>query len=114
MTIMSDFVPGSVAFGLYENEFDRLTLDQKQSLLKLMSKVSESSFRRGFQHGARIPAGLRTIDPGELRYQWSLLKSPDPHSGVVLPAVERLEMEYPVLLDLGLYNSEVEPDAGDN
>jgi len=69
----SDFSKNSVAYPLHEDEFRDIDATTKKKLLRLMARISESSYRRGFQHG-----GLkwRTVDPVHLRFEISLDKSP--------------------------------------
>lgn len=94
-----------VAKGLHEGEFADLTPACRQKLLTLMARISESSFRRGLQHGIYftekgIP--LRT-DPWTFRYKATLGKSPCIDSkGRTPTALERLDMEHGfALLSLG-------------
>ena len=69
----SDFYPDSVGYPLRMDEFSHIDKATQKKLLRLMARISESSFRRGYQHG-----GLesRTADPVRLRYNFSLDKSP--------------------------------------
>lgn len=69
----TDFEKYSVAYGLQENEFDALDDKVKTKLLTLMSRISESSYRRGFQHGK---LNQKTINPSKLRFEISLDKAP--------------------------------------
>jgi len=104
----SSFTPNSVAFPLSHREFDHLDTKTKKKLARLMARISEKSYRRGFQHG-----GLegRTVDPVELRFNTPLKHSPwtdavnekgkwenSRHS-----SLERLFMEYSELVNLGFY-----------
>ena len=63
----------SVAYPLALDEFSDIDPSTKKKLLRLMARISEASFRRGFQHGK-----LETTiaDPFHLRYRVSLDKSP--------------------------------------
>lgn len=106
---MTDFfTPQSVAYKLRPGEFDDLSKSTKKKLIKLMARISEKSYRRGFQHG-----GLegRTIDPVKFRFDIDLKYSPwtdvvgkrgewvnSRHS-----SMERLFAEYRVLNQLGLH-----------
>ena len=72
----SDFYPDSVGYPLRMDEFSHIDKLTQKKLLRVMARISESSFRRGYQHG-----GLesRTADPNHLRYDVSLDKSPYTH-----------------------------------
>ena len=48
---MQDFVATSVAHGLKLGEFEHLSLADKKKLVRLMARIAERSYRRGFQHG---------------------------------------------------------------
>jgi hypothetical protein len=95
-----------VARGLYEWEFSELPSSQRMNLLTLMARISESSFRRGLQHGlyfAEKQIPLRT-DPWTFRYRATLDKSPCINAkGWTPTALERLNIEHGhELLMLGL------------
>lgn len=74
--------------------FDHLSGEDKKDLLTLFSMVSEKSYRRGFQHGDCIPVEERTMTPEELRFGWSLSKSPCIDGSPGHTAIERLFMEF--------------------
>lgn len=95
-----------VARGLHEWEFAALPSSQKMKLLTLMARISESSFRRGLQHGlhfAEKQIPLRT-DPWTFRYRATLDKSPCIDAkGWTPTALERLNIEHgQELLMLGM------------
>ena len=71
---MTDFIKESIAYGLKLGEFENLDKEVKRKLLKLMSRISERSYRRGFQHGKEIKG--KTVDPFIFRYKTSLKDSP--------------------------------------
>ena len=48
----SDFTSDSAAYGLKDQQFAHLSDSDQKKLLRLMARISEKSFRRGFQHGA--------------------------------------------------------------
>jgi hypothetical protein len=48
----SDFEARSVAYGLKEGEFENLPPLVRRKLIRLMARIAEQSYRRGFQHGA--------------------------------------------------------------
>lgn len=106
---MSDFIERSVAFGFNMDEFAKLPSHWQSRVLKLLSQVSESSYRRGFQHGAEIECE-KIIDPVELRFEWPIQKAPDPHSAKVSTAIDQLWIQYPVLSDLGFEDKEESDD----
>jgi hypothetical protein len=94
-----------IARGLHEWEFSELPASQRMKLLTLMARISESSFRRGLQHGlyfAEKQIPLRT-DPWTFRYRATLDKSPCIDSkGWTPTALERLCIEHRgALLALG-------------
>lgn len=98
---MSDFVPGSVASGLKMDEFRDLPDRVKRKLLRLMARISEQSYRRGFQHGIVI-GDRRCIDPSDFRFKRSLDKSPYTDGPGGYTSIERLQMECGVLHNIGL------------
>jgi len=98
-------ITAGVARGLYEWEFSELPSSQRMKLLTLMARISESSFRRGLQHGlyfAEKQIPLRT-DPWTFRYRATLDKSPCINAkGWTPTALERLCIEHSgALLALG-------------
>lgn len=95
-----------VASGLRDGEFADITTACRKKLLTFMARISESSFRRGLQHGlyfAEKQIPLRT-DPWTFRYRATLDKSPCIDSkGWTPTALERLSIEHGhELLMLGL------------
>ena len=102
----ADFVPESVGYPFRADEFSHLDEVTRAKLLTLMSRISEASYRRGYQHG-----GLksRVADPFILRFHVDLDLSP--LTDVVgasgewrcsnHTSADRLMMEYWVLRDLG-------------
>jgi hypothetical protein len=85
-------------------EFSGLTAEQQENVLILLSRISEKSFRRGFQHGYFMrDQGRDTVDPAVLRYEAPVDDSPDPDSGShgSMSALERLWLENAVLAELG-------------
>ena len=96
----SDFEKSSIAYGLHEDEFDGLPTSTKRKLVRLMARIAEQSYRRGFQHGA-VLENKAWMDPLELRYRQSLDESPYTHSPGGHTSVERLFMECMVLNMLG-------------
>ncbi len=101
-----------IGVGLHENQFADLDPALREKLLTVIARISESSFRRGLQHGACIAekgARLRT----DFRYRVPLDKSPpaDGRKGGWCPtALERLKYEHcDALLALGF--AEVLDDA---
>jgi hypothetical protein len=47
----SSFNTKSVAYGLRDGEFSELPEKTKKKLVKLMARLSEQAYRRGFQQG---------------------------------------------------------------
>jgi hypothetical protein len=94
----------SVAAGLHGGEFDELDTRTKKKLIRLMARIAEKSYRRGYQHGT-LPT--RTVDPSVLRFERSLDKSPWTDSPQSTSSVWRLFCECGELRQLGF----VEPDV---
>jgi hypothetical protein len=104
---MTNKIDTGIAKGLHENQFADLTPACRERLLTIMARISESSFRRGLQHGIYFTekgVRLRT-DPWTFRYKATLDKSPpiDGKKGGWLPtALQRLNIEHGMtLLELG-------------
>lgn len=86
-----------VGRGLCEGEFASLNERTLRRLVTLMSRISESSFRRGLQHGQHFERkGIRLwITPEKLRFDISLDKSPMPCSRFPkFSATDRLQFEH--------------------
>jgi hypothetical protein len=98
---MGDFIGSSVAYGLVHGEFEHIAEPDKQKLIALMSRISEQSYRRGFQHGCVMDSKQFDVSPIELRHEWPLGKSPYTDSAEVISSVERLFTEYGVLRSIG-------------
>jgi hypothetical protein len=99
----------SIAKNLHEGEFADITPACREKLLNLIARISESSFRRGLQHGlyfAEKQIPLRT-DPWTFRYRATLDKSPCIDAkGWTPTALERLNIEHGhELLLLGFVDS---------
>jgi len=71
-----DLVSHSVVCGLKLGEFRELPAPVKKNLVQLMARISEASYRRGFQHGTLgrhsnddeplpIEIGFDKSEPGE-------------------------------------------------
>lgn len=87
--------------GLAYREFASLPHRTRQKLVRVMARISEASYRRGFQHGVVI-GDRRCVDPADLRFNRSLDRSPytdSPRGGHT--AIERLFMEHPELWEVG-------------
>lgn len=94
----------SVAYGLKDDDFSHIDQATQKKLIKLMARISEKSYRRGFQHGQCFAnEGYRAVDGNHLRFDVPIDKSPytdtfhpngkwAPNSGH--SAIERLLMEY--------------------
>ena len=105
----SHYSKNSVASGLHRFQFAHLSKGDKKKLVRLMARISECSFRRGFQHGVELSQRCMVVDPAHLRFFVSLARSPYTHaftekgkwvSTSGYSSKERLLMEYGVLLDL--------------
>ena len=106
MSTKTDFTAMSVANGLRRKEFAALPAATKKKLIRLMARISEASFRRGLQHGAATGGDALPVRPGlnlaKYRFLSSLDVSRSPHGKLKHTAVERLQIEYAVLRDIGL------------
>lgn len=112
---MSALQLSGVAKGMREGALDCLPLKQKKLLIKLIARISEASFRRGFQHGAELPRrGHEIVDPVELRFFTpSLDISPSTRHGDrwCSTSIARLFMEHRALDALGLGKFSIWPDG---
>ena len=97
----SDFTASSIAHGLKEGEFDDLSPSVNRKLVRLMARIAEQSYRRGFQHGA-VLGDRACVAPYDLRFRRSLDKSPYTNSARGgHTSIERLFMECGELCMLG-------------
>ena len=97
----------SVAYPLALDEFSEIDPSTKKKLLRLMARISEASFRRGFHHG-KLETTIAY--PFHFRYRVSLDKSP--YTNVIgkngkwictdHTSLWRLNLEYAELNDIGL------------
>ena len=104
-----DFERYSVAHGLKTFEFMGLPEPVLKRLVRLMARISEKSFRRGFQHGKECRDPV-VMPPADFRFDTPLDKSPSIHGYPGYSSIERLFMECGVLTSLGF--SEPEPKHG--
>ena len=102
---MNDFVSSSVAAGLVFDEFQDLPKGTKKKLIRLMARISEKSYRRGFQQGVVLSeARPDSIQPDlhAWRYDQSLDKSVGGDGmGILDKSIDRLFCENGALDDLG-------------
>jgi hypothetical protein len=105
MELESDFSVDLACHGLKNRQFSHLSDEDASRLMHLISRISELSFRRGYQHGAEIPEETRTIDPADLRFSEPLDRSPSPHGSRGFSAIERLRFECSDLMFVGLDRS---------
>ncbi len=102
---MTFYFKEGIAKGLHEGEFAALTPPCRKKLLTLMARISESSFRRGLQHGIYFTEKKKPLrtDPWTFRYKATLDKSPCIDAkGWTPSALERLYIEHSgPLLNLG-------------
>jgi hypothetical protein len=103
-TTKGDFAYYSVAAGLRFEQFEHLSASDKKKLIRLIARIAEKSYRRGYQHG-REPLTNRSgfnVDPAVLRFERSVDKSPFTDSRhIEHTAIERLFMECGELRELG-------------
>lgn len=88
-------------------DLSSLSSRNRQALRKLMARISEASYRRGFQQGAYMALRGEADDKSasRLRHTRSLDVSPRGESYARdrgRPAVERFGMEYGDLAEVGL------------
>ena len=84
-----------VMVGFKPDEFDAIPLRVRKRLTRLMARVSEQSYRRGYQHGAECADGDCAISPAVLRFERSIDRSPMPDSGnPSMSAIDRFHIEY--------------------
>ena len=99
-------IGSGVAKGMEYHELDHLPKRLRNRLINMMSRISEMSFRRGYQHGKEC---RMIADPVEFRFRTNKDKSPFAdaidkkgrwarNSGYT--AKVRLLMEYPILSEL--------------
>lgn len=101
MTEPTHFDSRSIAYGLHLGEFNDLPKKYKKRLVRLMARLAEKSYRRGFQHGIVI-GNRRVIEPEVLRFERSLDWSPyTDHPSLKDSAVVRLFMENGELRNIG-------------
>lgn len=99
----SDFVPGSVLYGLRVHEFDHLPEKDRKKLVRLMARISEASYRRGFQQGAVV--GHHCAWPlHDYRYRFSLDRAAFAEGDVEMSSIGRLDCEHHDLLLVGLHH----------
>lgn len=105
---MGDFLEQSVAHGFNRYEFLHLSEEDRTRIVLLLARISEQSFRRGFQQGCYMQQNnIVAVDPSHWRLVAPIDDSPDPDSksGSFISIKDRLYGKYGVLTDLGL------PDA---
>jgi hypothetical protein len=104
-------LPGQLSSGFVYGEFANLDDKVKRKLITLMARISEKSYRRGFQQGFEQNHPV-TVNVMKWRFDRSLDSSPSPFGYSTDKAINRLKYEVG-LYDLGFYDlgSEVvEPD----
>ena len=89
----------SVVGGFYRNEFADLSPEVKQRLFKLMARICEKSYRRGFQQAYDETHPVK-VEVHDWRFFESLDDAVDPHWGNKEPSLERLAIE----LDSDIYD----------
>lgn len=101
------FAAYSVARGFSEDEFAAIDPRLKRKLLRLMARIAEKSYRRGYQQGEYLnrPENIGDewrINPADLRHRTNLDVSPGVDSKhYKTTSLERLDMECGVLRELG-------------
>lgn len=110
-TMKGDFLPSSIAEGFclsqFVDDWDKIPRSFRRTIKKLFARISEASYRRGFQQGAfMVLEGRHHFNKEWLfrfRFNVSLDKAPDPEfapkmicgaNGLPKTAMERLALEY--------------------
>ena len=100
-------IGSGVAEGINLHAFDSMPKAIKNKIIKIMSRISEQSYRRGYQHG-KLPSSI--ADAVDFRFRTN--KDRSPYTDVVTKtgiwakqsghtAKERLLMENHILMELG-------------
>jgi hypothetical protein len=88
---------GPISKKINYKALDGISLEQKKLILKLMARVSEASFRRGYQHG-QDHANSAAISGYDLRYgknKLTLDLSKEPIVGFrTIHSIDRLSAEH--------------------
>jgi hypothetical protein len=112
----SDFVPYSVARGLHWGEFNHLAPADKKKLVRLMARIAEKSYRRGFEHGVVMTDDRESWirdDPGAWRCYADLDLSPWADRPTTTTSICRLFAECGVLSEIGFRDPELsDPNGG--
>lgn len=104
----------SICSGFEMGEFSHFDTKTKNKLIELMSRISEKSYRRGFQHG-KLP--IKSVEPEVFRFKTEIDHSP--YADTFKPngqwasksghsAISRLFMEYGELTEIGLINTSMD------
>ena len=65
----TDYVYNSTIYGCKWGDLSHLSVKEKEKIKKIMARVSEKSFRRGFQHGQYFEEEKKpTVDAVILRF----------------------------------------------
>lgn len=87
-------------------EFEDLSIDKKQKLLKMIARIMERAYRRGVQQGISMYVDgrckLQKDDLATWRYFTDLDKSDGIAPGYSTTSLERLSMEEDCLREVGL------------
>ena len=78
--------------GFFDREFDHLDDKTAHKLIVLMARISEKSYRRGFQQGYEGTHPV-TVNVADWRFDRSPDKCPSPHGYGTDTAIERLLIE---------------------
>ena len=100
----SDFI--GVCDGFVHREFDGLDAGLKRKMLTLMARISEKSYRRGFQQGHECERTV-IVDLLDWRFPESQEDCrydvcPSPFGDCSTTAIDRLFMEVQTLREIGL------------
>lgn len=111
----SDFNKTSIAYGMKASDLQHIDKQTKKKLVRLMARLAERSYRRGFQQGYECDRPV--ADLVKFRFFTSLDRSPWPDNvdekgkwhKTPDTAIERLLMENGVLQELGLCYHDGDP-----
>lgn len=106
---MSDFDKNTVVYGLNKNQFEHLDEPTKARFIRLMARIAESSYRRGYTSGSNLRPGpdksICVID-----YSLDLSPLPEnfisdyPRPRVDSSSIHTLFLHYPEIDDIGIHD----------
>ncbi len=95
----SDFARHSVLWPLKEDQFSHLSARDQRAISTLLARISESSFRRGFQHGRELDPARDRKSVYDFRFRQDLNNATSIDGFAKMTANERLDCRYGNRLD---------------